>query len=469
MFKSPHFKAVEVDEINTLFNAIFNTSNDGLYVCDGEGRSLAFNKAFLQISGIQEHLLYEYTVFELVENDFVPNSCAAETLRTRQKHNTIIDYYTGKKGMLTSTPIYNGEGDIVCVVSNVRDITELNRLQEELEETRKINYKYKEALYQMQGEMEEKKQLVYRSREMHRVVNLANRLAKNDSPVLILGESGVGKDVMARYIHKESRRRGSFVTVNCGAIPDHLLESELFGYEKGAFTGANQSKAGLFELADKGTIFLDEIGDLPFTLQVKLLNVLQDQKVRRVGGTSQRSVDMRIIAATNSDLEKLIEDKKFRKDLYYRLNVLQLNIPPLRKRPEDIPILALNFLDRLNKKYKNNKKIQSMAIECLSSYPWPGNVRELKNVIERIFHLSETEKIPYDALPHNVQYKRSEEKEGNTQKKKESNSLREELYFYERQYIEQKLQESKTLKECAQKLKIDISTLVRKKNKLGIR
>lgn len=467
MYKSPHFKYSDITEITTLFNAIFNTSNDGLYVCDGQGKTLVFNEAFLLISGIQKELLYQYSVFELVEKNFVPNSCAAVTLQTRKKHNTIIDYYNGKKAILTSTPIFNDTNDIICVVSNVRDITELNRLQNELEETRKINYKYKETLNQIQDEIHTETQLLYRSKQMQKAVSLAYRLSRNDSPVLVLGESGVGKDVLARYIHKESGRQGAFVTINCGAIPNHLLESELFGYERGAFTSANKSKAGLFELAHEGTIFLDEIGDLPYSLQVKLLTVLQEQKIRRLGGTQSIDVDMRIIAATNRDLEYLMREAKFREDLYYRLNVLQIVIPSLKERIEDIPVLSIHFLEKLNKKYKFKKKIEPDTMDCLISYHWPGNVRELKNVIERIYHLSETEKISIDTLPQSIRSPRVKEK--NIPLIEEpSTSLKDAIHLFERKYIQEKLHESSTLKECAEKLNIDISTLVRKRNKLGI-
>ena len=184
---------------------------------------------------------------------------------------------------------------------------------------------------------------------MDRVVSIAKRLAENDSPILLLGESGVGKDVLANYIHDCSKRRGPFIKINCGAIPDHLLESELFGYEKGAFTGATHNKKGLIELANGGTLFLDEIGDLPYALQVKLLNVLQDYKIRRLGGTFMKKVDVRIITATNIDLESHIKQKKFRLDLYYRLNVLSITIPSLRERKEDIPDFVFHFLTNIRR------------------------------------------------------------------------------------------------------------------------
>jgi PAS domain S-box-containing protein len=354
LYKSPYFQH-STNEIFRLLNAIFDTSHDGIYVCDKYGRTLVFNDAFLQISGIPEDLLYKFSVFELLEMNAVPNSCAAVTIKTKKKHNTIIDYYSGKKAILTSTPIFDENNEIECVVSNVRDITELNSLQMELEKTREITTIYREALQQLQEEIQSNEMLVYRSKVMQNIVSMALRFAKNDAPILLLGESGVGKDVLAQFIHNKSGRPGSFVRINCGAIPEHLLESELFGFEKGAFTGAEKAKPGLLEIAHNGTVFLDEIGDLPYPLQVKLLNVLQEQKIRRIGGVSDRKVNIRVIAATNADLQLLIEQKKFRKDLYYRLNVLSITIPPLRERTEDIPVLAIYFLNELQKKYKMKK------------------------------------------------------------------------------------------------------------------
>lgn len=303
---------------------------------------------------------------------------------------------------------------------------------------------------------------------METIISMARRFSNIDSPILLLGESGVGKDVLAHFLHRQSKRQGSFVRVNCGAIPEQLLESELFGYEKGAFSGADQSKVGLFELAQGGTIFLDEIGDLPFNLQVKLLNVLQDFKIRRLGGTKSRKIDMRIIAATNQNLSEMVEQKTFRKDLYYRLNVLPITIPPLRKRKEDIPVLVFSFLDKLNTHYKTAKKIDSNTMEYLIEYEWPGNIRELKNILERIFHLSEGLLITSNILPEFIQKKSNLFFNKINTTFNEYLPLNHAMNMYEKEYIKKVLESSKTLKECADKLKIDISTLIRKKKKLGI-
>ncbi len=229
-----------------------------------------------------------------------------------------------------------------------------------------------------------KEEIVYASKKMEEVLRQASLFAKADAPVLILGESGVGKELVARFIHRESGRKGKFVSVNCAAVPKDLFESELFGYEKGAFTGAVKSKPGLFEEADGGTIFLDEVGELPLNMQTKLLRVLQDSEIRRVGGTRSKKVDVKVVAATNRDLEELIEKGEFREDLFYRLNVLTLEIPPLRERPEDIMELTGFFLRKFSEKYGKKVEITPEALELLLKYSFPGNVRELENIIHRL-------------------------------------------------------------------------------------
>lgn len=244
-------------------------------------------------------------------------------------------------------------------------------------------------------------ELIGDSLAISKVKQLALKIAPSKSSVMILGESGTGKEVLARSIHRLSPRRNRpFVTVNCAALPATLIESELFGYEKGAFTGANVEKKGRFELADGGTLFLDEIGDIPLPLQVKLLNVLQSAAFERVGGTQTRRVDVRLIAATHRDLEKLIETGAFRTDLYYRLNVISISLPPLRERTEDIPLLARSFI----KKYadlssKSVQSIDSQVLEALTGWPFPGNVRELENWIERAMVLAEGTTLTREDFP----------------------------------------------------------------------
>jgi len=232
----------------------------------------------------------------------------------------------------------------------------------------------------------------------------ANLYAKADFPVLITGESGVGKELFAHAIHNESRRRsGPFVKINCAAIPENLIEAELFGYEEGAFTGAAKSgRVGKFELANTGTIFLDEIGAFPLSLQSKLLRILQEKEMERVGSNKLINLDLRVIAATNSDLKEMILQGTFRSDLYYRLNVLPIEIPPLRERPSDIPVLVKSISEEFRKEYGIKRNFPSQVIKTLCSYRWPGNVRELKNVVERMMVISQEENVGMESLPKDI-------------------------------------------------------------------
>lgn len=247
--------------------------------------------------------------------------------------------------------------------------------------------------------------IIGRSHALQQTLELVRKAARSEANVLIIGESGTGKELIARAIHANSRRSSeALVPVDCASLPEHLLESELFGYEHGAFTGANKSKPGLIELAHKGTVFLDEIGELIPELQAKLLRVLQEHQFRRLGGTRQIDVDVRLVCATNRDLEKLIPQGKFREDLYYRLNVISVRIPPLRERREDIPLLATAFLDRYREKNRNPRLrgFSPEVIGILESYTWPGNVRELQNVVERVCALADGELVTVKDLPEHL-------------------------------------------------------------------
>ena len=248
------------------------------------------------------------------------------------------------------------------------------------------------------------RQIVAKAPAMTKALEVAAKVAKHPSPVMITGESGTGKELVARLIHDESdRARGAFIPVNCGAIPENLLESELFGYVKGAFTGADREKPGLFEVASGGTLLLDEIGDMPAALQVKLLRVLQESEIRRLGDTRTRSVDVRIVASTNKDLEEEVRIGAFRRDLFYRIAVVPIHLPPLRQRRDEIPLLTHYFIEQYNKKLKMDVKgIDPEAMRLLLEYSWPGNVRELENTIERAMVLAESPKLYPDDLPAHV-------------------------------------------------------------------
>jgi two-component system, NtrC family, response regulator AtoC len=274
-----------------------------------------------------------------------------------------------------------GAGDYVLKPFSIDEIKLIIRRELEARRLREENQSLREAL----GRRYEFRNIIGRSAKMQEVLALVERVAATNSTVLLAGESGVGKDLIARAIHHHSRRAsGPFVKINCAAIPESLLESELFGYEKGAFTGAVGSKPGKFELADRGTIFLDEIGDVPGAIQAKLLRVLQEREFERLGGTKTLKVDVRLVAATNRDLRAALEQGTFREDLYYRLNVVPINIPPLRDRPEDIPYLVDHFIARFaGESGKPVTAITPAAMKILTQFHWPGNVREVENIIER--------------------------------------------------------------------------------------
>ncbi|WP_312281686.1 sigma 54-interacting transcriptional regulator, partial [Oscillibacter sp.] len=309
--------------------------------------------------------------------------------------------------------------------------------------------------------------LVGNSKEMISLRKLISVIAKSDASVLITGESGVGKEVVAKEIYNKSLRSdGPFISVNCAAIPENLLESELFGYEKGAFTGAFKQKIGLFEVADGGTIMLDEIGEFPIHLQPKLLRVLQEREIRRVGGTHNIPIDVRVISATNRDLLQQVNEGKFRCDLYYRLNVVPILIPPLRQRREDVALLASSFLMQFNKKYKTSKFFLSQAVILLEQHDWLGNVRELENVVERLVIVSSGNAItPQQIL---TVFSGKLNMDTNTESASEF-SLKEAVDQLEKKMISEALSNYKSTYKAAKILGMSQSTLVRKAKQLNIK
>jgi two-component system, NtrC family, response regulator PilR len=290
--------------------------------------------------------------------------------------------------------------DLDEVKAVVRKTMEQKRLAAENEALKVQNQGLRaelQAKYRFDG-------LVGRSSKMRAIFDLIDRVATTGSTIMISGESGTGKELIARAIHYNSGRKdGAFVSINCGALPDELLESELFGHMRGSFTGATANKKGLFEVANAGTIFLDEIGETSPAMQIKLLRVLQERTIRRVGGTEEIDVDVRVITATNQELERMVREKRFREDLFYRINVIPIRMPALREKPEDVPALAEHFLEKYTRQMgKGVSGISKSTMECLESYQWPGNVRELENVIERAVALESGETISPESLPREV-------------------------------------------------------------------
>lgn len=374
-----------VNSLNDELNGIFESSYDGMVVCDASGKIIKANSAWKNMVDVKE---IPETAEELEKNGMVCPSAALLALKEKRRVTFLQECKNQRKFIATGNPIYDKNNNIVGVVTNIRDIEELSRLN------RNVLKKGKKTAAVYPG-------VVTNSQEFGKVLELAAQAAKYKSTVLLLGETGVGKEVVARLIHYLSPvKDGPYIKVNCGAIPEKLLESEFFGYEYGAFTGAIKGgKTGFFEQSHNGTIFLDEIGDLPLSLQVKLLQVIQDKTVRRIGSSRNEEIDIRIIAATNSDLKKMVDEGSFREDLYYRLNVISIHIPPLRERKEDIIPLAYHFLDVFNKQYGCSKEFAPDVSAVLDSYYWPGNVRELQNIIERMVVTSKDTEITCKDIP----------------------------------------------------------------------
>ncbi|HOV79757.1 MAG TPA: sigma 54-interacting transcriptional regulator [Bacillota bacterium] len=450
---------------------VIEASHDGIFITDGQGTVLMVNSAWERICGMSRDFVVGKTAMYLVEQGFYSESAAERALEAR-KEVTIMLKMTGgdkvgQKIMATGIPIFGDNGEIKRVVVNVRDITEIVNLKDQLEQTQQLNEKYAAELEHIRIQQIKHDNIIASSPKTKRVLEIAAQVAKVDSTILITGESGVGKEVIANYIHCLSHRsKGPLIKINCGAIPENLLESELFGYEPGAFTGAlKQGKPGLFELAEKGTLFLDEVGELPPNLQVKLLRVLQNHEVLRVGGLTPIPVDARIISATNKDLLEMFRQGKFRDDLYYRLNVVSIEIPPLRERKEDIPLLALHILEKINEKYRFNKYLSSEVIDSFMEYSWPGNIRELENVIERMVVMTEDKKIGTSHLPSAI--KNNAHSEINVVFS-EQMPLKSAVEHLEKQIIKQALKKYKSTRKAASVLKVDQSTIVRKAKKYNL-
>lgn len=453
------------EDTNNELNDIIESSYDGIWVSDEQGTTIHVNSAYERITGINRKMVLGKKANELVQKGYYTTSVTDQVLKEKRRCSLINRTSTGKKILVTGNPIFDEQGKIKRVVTNVRDITELKNLQKQLED---ITTRYERQLQKIIDYENNCGKIIINSNAMKKVMELTYRVSLVESNVLILGESGVGKELIAERIHKLSARKSEpFIKVNCSAIPGNLLESELFGYEKGAFTGAKTSgKKGMFELANNGTLFLDEIGDLPADLQVKLLRAIQDKEIIRVGGTNSIQLNIRLITATNRNLEKMVAQGEFREDLYYRLNVIPIKIPPLRERKDDIPLLVKNYLDKFNKKYGVEKKISKEVMEKLIDYSWPGNVRQLINVIERMVVLSNNSIITISDLPSYIQNASDIQISMFIQNKL---SLKEALSKLEKIMIKNAMEKSGSTRKAAKLLGIDQSSVVRKMQKYKIK
>lgn len=370
-------KKVLTKELIDNIDLILDATHDDLLISDGEGKVIAVNSTFEKVYGVRREEVLGKSVFQLEEEGYFKPSIVARVLKEKKKLSLQQETNRNRDVLVTATPVFGTEGKISFVISYSRDITEMVELQKQVRQ-------YSEELNRLRGGCEEQK-IIAAAKESRDMQESLSTMAAYDANVILTGPSGSGKTMYARQIHAQSGRKGGpFIEMNCAAIPESLLESELFGYEKGAFTGASEKgKAGFVELAQKGTLFLDEISELPLSLQAKLLKVIQDKTVTRVGGVKEKKVDFRLITATNQDLATLVREGRFREDLYYRLNVLHLDVLPLSARRDDVLPLSEYFLQRFNDEYGQHKRFDLTALKQLQQYKWPGNVRELSNAVER--------------------------------------------------------------------------------------
>ena len=372
---NPHMLAEYVEQLCDTFR-------DAICVTDREGIVTLVNKRHAELTGIARDKMMGSRIQDMVQNGIFDVVLNPRIVETGQKVSSVQNLYNGRTLLLDGHPVKDATGKVAYVVTVIRDITALTELREEITAQRELLETFQNL--SSEGASGNQYPRVVQSPVMQRLYAEASAIAETDATVLLLGETGVGKDVVARHIHRNSLRADApFIKVDCGSIPENLIETELFGYVPGSFSGASKhGKAGLVEAASSGTLFLDEIGELPMTMQSRLLRVLQDWEVLRVGATVPKKVDVRVVAATNKELEREVAKGTFRSDLYYRLKVAVLNIPPLRSRRVDILPLAQSFLTFYGKKYRKAVNLSEEAKQVLQNHTWPGNVRELENLVQ---------------------------------------------------------------------------------------
>lgn len=460
--------------------SIFNVNQDGLYITDRHGTTIGLNSSYEKLTGLNREELLGRNINDLVKDGTFDAVLNPEVVATRKVATRVQVNKENRKVLVTAYPIFDYDDDVDLVVTIARDVTLMSQLQEQMSFQKELIDRYRENVdtgSSIHG-------AIFNSIEMTKLLDVLERVAKTEATVLLLGETGVGKDVVARKVHEMSPRAVKpFFKVDCTSIPENLIESELFGYAPGAFSGASpKGKLGFFEIADHGTLFLDEIGELPLQMQGRLLRVLQDGEICRVGDTKTRKVDVRIIAATNRNLEQEVLDNKFRSDLFYRLRVAVSHIPALRARQTEIIPLAQHFLDRYSHKYRKTIRYSAQTEEVFLNYGWPGNVRELENLVHSLVVTCVGGIIALDDLPLNfhksITGRRKRLQGQNTEVVQkglewndffEGKSLKDITEQVERKALSLGMREHDSISSLAKTLKTERSTLSRKLKKYGIK
>ena len=465
LHQSKHSECVmqEMDVVSSIFeelNVCLESSHDGIMVSDGMGNVIRLNAALEKLIGVKRRDILGRNVADLVQEGVYESSAILQVIESGKTATVVIDH-NGRQLLITGSPVYNANSAMTAVVANIRDMSELNDLRQKLEQQQMIAEKYSKELAHIARQQSAQTSFVACSREMKTILATIHSISEVDSTVLISGESGTGKEMVVNEIYASSMRSyRPIIKVNCGAIPPALFESELFGYEDGAFTGARRKgKPGFFELAHMGTLFLDEVGELPLEMQVKLLRVLQEGEIIRIGGSKPISVDVRIIAATNRDLWEMTEEGTFRQDLYYRLNVINIEVPPLRQRRDDIIPLVMHMLERFNQKYGKHKEIPIELGKVLRELPWRGNVRERENLIENLGGLCPEDVLTPEHLP--VRYQRGQDPASQVEIRGIL-PMKDMVRRAERQLIANAQAQYSSMQEVAKALGVDVSTISRK-------
>lgn len=456
--------------LNIFLDEILDVFNDGIYITDSSGYTLKVNKQYETMTGLDRKELIGKYVTDL-EKDGVFNSPLNATLvKTGKPYTTVQENKMGRKVVITGNPVFDSSGKVRYVVTFVRDVTALMELKDEVSAQRELIQRYYEEAQFLRSKCMDR-DIVIQSPRMLKLLEILKRVAETDANVLILGETGVGKGVFASKIHEFSNRKNEpFFKLNCATLPDNLIESELFGYEPGSFTGANvKGKPGYFEMANKGTLFLDEISEIPLSMQAKLLGVIQDQEVVRLGSTTPRKIDVRIITATNINLEQAVLEAKFRNDLYYRLRVAVLDIPSLRERREEIAPLVNFFLSKYNKKYRKKINFSKDIIKLFNIYRWPGNIREMENLIQGLIVTTDKEILDLSDLPNYiVENVRKDNLDGMISDigRKKFNEI---MQSYEKEILKEALNKFHNIPAVAKGLDVDKATVYRKLKKYNLK
>lgn len=447
--------------LNTkLLQQVLDALPDGVYITDGEGITLTVNNAYEKITGLQRHRVLGKHMKDLVTDGYISKSVSLEVIREKQPITRVQTIKGDRQIVVSGNPMFNNDGELEFVISSVRDVTALLRAKHAEEQLQQILTVRKE--YGIDVDIHTDKAGVLTGTNTRQCYKLAEKVAPTDVKILIQGETGTGKTLLAQFIHDNSLRAvAPFISLNCAAMPEGLIEAELFGYTSGAFTGASvRGKEGLLDIANGGTLFLDEIGDLPLSLQAKLLKVIEENKFLPLGGTRFKTTNIRLITATHHDLKAAIAEGRFREDLYYRLQIMPLDLPPLRKRQDEILPLLDHYLKHYAKRYNTHKVLHPETSEVLLHYKWPGNIRELMNLAERLVLITDHSEILPNDLPESIRPLITHSDPYS------SGSLKQQVSDLERELIKNALSLYGSTRAAAASLGINQSTLVKKRQNL---